>query len=70
MFLETAIWCHLEKEVATHSSIFAWRIPQTEKSGRLRAHGVAKSQTRLSNEPTSIWRHTAAAFLNYVLNWK
>ena len=25
----------LEKEVATHSSILAWRIPWTEESGRL-----------------------------------
>ena len=25
----------LEKEVATHSTIFAWRIPWTEEPGRL-----------------------------------
>ena len=25
----------LEKEMATHSSIFAWRIPQTEEAGGL-----------------------------------
>ena len=25
----------LEKEMATYSSIFAWRIPRTEESGRL-----------------------------------
>ena len=25
----------LEKEVATHSSILAWKIPWTEKPGRL-----------------------------------
>ena len=25
----------LEKEMATHSSIFAWRIPQTEEPGGL-----------------------------------
>ena len=31
----------------THSSILAWRIPQTEKPGRL-LHGVAKSRTWLS----------------------
>jgi len=37
----------LEKEVATHSSILAWRIPWTEERGRLHTvHGVAKSQTR------------------------
>ena len=34
--------------MATHSSIFAWKIPWTEEPGRL-VHGVAKSQTRLSN---------------------
>ena len=39
----------LEKEMATHSSILAWKIPWTEESGRLTVHGVAKSQTRLSN---------------------
>ena len=27
----------LEKEMATHSSIFAWRIPWTEEVGRLQS---------------------------------
>ena len=27
----------LEKEMATHSSILAWRIPQTEELGRLQS---------------------------------
>jgi len=27
----------LEKEIATHSSILAWEIPWTEKSGRLQS---------------------------------
>ena len=27
----------LEKEMATHSSILAWRIPWTEESGRLQS---------------------------------
>ena len=39
----------LEKGMATHSSILAWRIPWTEKPGMLPVHGVAKSQTGLSN---------------------
>ena len=30
----------LEKEMATHSSVLAWRIPWTEEPGGL--HGVAK----------------------------
>ena len=38
----------LEKEMATHSSILVWRIPQTEEPGGLQVHGVTKSQTRLS----------------------
>jgi len=29
----------LEKEMATHSSIFAWRIPWTEKPGGLKSIG-------------------------------
>ena len=29
----------LEKEMATHSSILAWRIPWTEKPGRLQSMG-------------------------------
>ena len=35
----------LEKEMATHSSILAWRILWTEEPGGLLEHGVAKSQT-------------------------
>ena len=29
----------LEKEMATHSSIFAWKIPRTEEPGRLQSMG-------------------------------
>ena len=29
----------LEKEMATHSSVLAWRIPWTEKPGRLQSMG-------------------------------
>ena len=39
----------LEKKMATHSSILAWKIPWTEKSGGLQFMGWQKSQTRLSN---------------------
>ena len=38
----------LEKEMATHSSILAWEIPQTEQPGRLQSMGSLKGQTRLS----------------------
>ena len=29
----------LEKEMATHSSMLAWKIPRTEESGRLQSIG-------------------------------
>ena len=38
------------KEMATHSSILAWKISWMEEPGRLQTvHGVAKSRTRLSD---------------------
>ena len=40
----------LEKEMATHSNILAWRIPWTEEPGGLQfVHRVTKSRTRLSD---------------------
>ena len=38
----------LEKGMATHSSILAWRIPWTEEPGGLQSMGL-QSQTRLSD---------------------
>ena len=35
----------LEKEMATHSSILAWRIPWTEEPGWATVHRVTKSWT-------------------------
>ena len=39
----------LEKEMITHSSIFAWEIPWTEKPGRLQSMGSQKSRAQLSD---------------------
>ena len=38
-----------EKAMAPHSSTLAWKIPWMEEPGRLVVHGVAKSQTQLSD---------------------
>ena len=38
----------LEKEMATHSSMLAWKIPWTEEPGRLQVHG-GQSQAWLSD---------------------
>ena len=39
----------LEEEMATHSSILAWEIPQTEEPGGVQSMGLQKSQTQLSD---------------------
>ena len=45
----------LEEEMATHSSIFAWRIPWTEEPGRLQSTGLQESDT---TECTHTHTHT------------
>ena len=39
----------LEKKMATHSNILAWKIPWTEGPGSYIVLGVAKSQTQLTD---------------------
>ena len=53
----------LEKGMATHFSILAWRIPWTEEAGGLQSMGVAKSQTRLNNQHTYTYIHTHTSHL-------
>ena len=38
----------LEKEIATHCSFLAWRIPRTGEPGGLQAMGSRQSRTQLS----------------------
>ena len=38
----------LEKDMATHSSILAWRIPWTKEPGRLQSMG-SQTQTQVSD---------------------
>ena len=52
----------LEKEMATHSSTPAWRIPWTEEPGGLQSTGL-QSRTRLSDF-TSLY-FTSLHELNY-----
>ena len=35
----------MEKEMATHSNIFAWRVPWTEEPGGLQSWGHEESNT-------------------------
>ena len=41
----------LEKEMATHSSILAWRIPWTEEPGGLQSMGSQESDNDLATKP-------------------
>ena len=55
----------LEKEMATHSSILAWRIPWTEEPGRLQSMG-SQSRTRLSDFTSPQWLFTECTASKYV----
>ena len=63
----------LEKEMATHSSTLAWKVPWTEEPS---VHGVTKSRTQLSDFTSSL--HSCIAgyskqilisfyFINYLI---
>ena len=54
----------LEKGMATHSSILAWRTPQTEEPGGLQSVGLHKSDTteRLSTLYTTSLKDSSQQF--------
>ena len=48
------------QETATHSSILAWKIPWTERPGRLdTAHGVARVGYDLATKPPPYWQYNS-----------
>ena len=53
----------LEKEMATHSSILAWEVPQTEKPGGLQSMG--SQRVRHFN-----WSNLAPLTFNHTACWK
>ena len=57
----------LEEGMATHSSIFAWRIPWTEEPGRFIVHSVTKSWTQL--KWLSMHTHRQACIRHSVITW-
>ena len=70
---ETQVWSlgqkdSLKKEMATHSSILAWKIPWTEEPGRLqsiRSH----SQTQRSFRIRVWWQAHVAQEMHDILSW-
>ena len=66
---ETRVWSlgwedPLEKGMATHSNILAWRIPIDRGAWQATVHGVTKSRTRLS---TCIYFYFWSIFLKWHL---
>ena len=62
--LDTTEWLHfhaLEKEMATHSSVLAWRIPGTAEPGRLLSMG--------SHRAEHDWSDLAAAACDITRFW-
>ena len=47
----------LDKSMATHSSLPAWRIPMDRGASRATVHGISKSQTQLSDFHTHTHTH-------------
>ena len=62
------IYIPLEKGIATHSSIPAWRIPMDGGAWWATVHGVAKSQTQLSDFTFTF--HFHALEKEMVLAWR
>ena len=55
---ETWVWSlgwedPLEKEMATHSSIFAWRLPRTEEPGRPQSMGSQRVRHNWATNTTT-----------------
>ena len=50
----------LEKEMATHSSILAWKIPCTEEPGGLQSMGMARVGHNLVTKPPPPHKDTIA----------
>ena len=65
----------LEKEMATHSSILAWRIPWTEKPGGLQSmgsqrvgHDCFESEGELSKWNFTSYKRSRVVFLLHVFS--
>ena len=66
---ETWVWSlgqedPLEKEMATHSSILAWRIPWTEKPGGLQSMGSQRVRHNWETN-THIYNNTCLKWFNF-----
>ena len=56
-----------EQEVATHSSILAWKIPRTEEPGGLQSTGSQRLGHNLATEQQIISASTATTYLFFIV---
>ena len=73
-WVQSLLWeDSLEKEMATHSNILAWRIPWTEEPGRLQCMGSQRGGHNLATEYprmhalSNVWRPTQCPALSRCL---
>ena len=65
MQVQSLIWEDLlEKEIATHFSILAWKIPWTDEPSGLQPQGVATSPKQLSDWTTRYYKSKNAHNVN------
>ena len=57
-FFKVFYFFHLEKEMATNSSILAWKLLWTEEPGRHTVHGVPRVGKDLAAKPLSLLSST------------
>ena len=60
----------LEKEMATHASVLAWRIPWTEEAGRQPSMGLPRVGHDLTTKPPPapfLWDKEVGGVFRYVL---
>ena len=57
----------LEKEMATHSTIFAWKSPWTEESGRLQSIGSQRVRQNSVTEHDNIPLYEYTTILFYFI---
>ena len=61
----------LEKEMATHSSIIAWEIPETEEPGRLYSPWVTRVRYNLvTKSPHKIWSFVCLYVSAHIMHMK
>ena len=51
------------KEMVTHSSILAWKIPRTRGAWWATVHGATKSRTQLSARTTTTTKRRGGPFI-------